>query len=179
MQQKANISYMILSMIVAAAENGVIGKDGKMPWRLPAESAYFRQTTKGHPVITGRKNFEAMGRALPDRLNVVISRQADYRVPPGTVMVHSLQEALDYPAVKRASEVFIIGGAQIYEQAMPQADKLYLTIVHAVIEGDTFFRHNPSDWLLQTSRYHPADEENKYAFTIKVFSRKPQPALVQ
>jgi dihydrofolate reductase len=90
---------MMLSAIVAATENGVIGKDGIMPWRLPDESAYFRQTTLGHPVITGRKNFEAMGRPLPDRLNVVITRQPDYKVPEGAIAVHSLTEALNLPAV--------------------------------------------------------------------------------
>src|SRR3954468_20606786 len=108
---------MILSMIVAVAENGVIGKDGKMPWRLPAESAYFRQTTLGHPVIAGRKNYEAMGRPLPDRLNVVITRQPEYPAPPGVIVVHSLDQALGLPQVKGAEEVFVIGGQQIYEEA--------------------------------------------------------------
>jgi dihydrofolate reductase len=164
--------FMILSLIVAAAENGVIGKDGKMPWRLPDESAYFRQTTKGHPVITGRKNYEAMGRPLPDRLNVVITRQEDYKVPGGVMVVHNLKAALELPQVKSAPEVFIIGGAQIYDEAMPLADKLYLTDVHAKIDGDTFFRYNPADWKLEWSRHHPADELNKYAFTIQRFSRK-------
>lgn len=163
---------MILSLIVAAAENGVIGKDGKMPWRLPAESAYFRQTTLGHPVITGRKNYEAMGRPLPDRLNIVITSQPDYEVPAGVIVVHSLQAALDLSEVKQAREVFIIGGAQIYNEAMPLVDKLYLTDVHAKIEGDTFFRYEPADWRLEWSEYHPADIENKYAFTLQRFVRQ-------
>lgn len=163
---------MILSLIVAAAENGVIGKDGKMPWRLPAESAYFRNTTLGHPVITGRKNFEAMGRPLPDRLNVVITRQADYKVPAGVIVVSSLNEALDLPKIKAEPEVFIIGGGQIYDEAMPLADKLYLTTVHATIDGDTSFRYNPTDWQLEWSEHHAADAENKYAFTLQVLTRK-------
>jgi dihydrofolate reductase len=112
---------MVLSLIVAAAENGVIGKDGKMPWRLPAEGAYFRATTLGHPVITGRKNYEAMGRPLPGRLNIVITRQPDYQVSPGVMVVNSLAEALDLPEVKQAGEVFVIGGQEIYSQAMPLA----------------------------------------------------------
>jgi dihydrofolate reductase len=163
---------MTLSLIVAAAEKGVIGKDGKMPWRLPAESQYFRNTTKGHPVITGRKNYEAMGRPLPERLNIIITRQADYGVPDGVIVVHSLKEALELRPVKQAGEVFIIGGAQIYDEAMPLADKLYLTDIHAKVEGDTFFRYEPAQWRLEWSQYHPADSENKYAFTLQVFSRK-------
>jgi dihydrofolate reductase len=163
---------MILSMIVAATENDVIGKDGKMPWRLPAESRYFRDTTKGHPVITGRKNYEAMGRPLPDRLNIVITRQEDYEVPDGVIVVHSLKEARELPQVKSAGEVFIIGGAQIYDEATPQADRLYLTTIHTKMDGDTFFRYNPGDWQLESSDFHPADEENRYAYTIKLLKRK-------
>jgi dihydrofolate reductase len=133
---------MPLSIIVAATENNVIGEDGKMPWKLPAESAYFRETTKGHPVITGRKNYEAMGRPLPDRLNIVITRQDEYRVPNGVIVVHSLDEALALPQVQTADEVFIIGGQQIYDEAMPKINKLYLTVIHTQIDGDTFFKYN-------------------------------------
>ncbi|MGH7157184.1 MAG: dihydrofolate reductase [Candidatus Saccharimonadales bacterium] len=163
---------MTVSLIVAAAENGVIGKGGKMPWRLPAESAYFRQTTLGHPVITGRKNYEAMGRPLPDRLNVVITHQPGYKIPDGVVVVHSLQEALDLPEIKQSKEVFIIGGAQIYQEAMPLADKLYLTTVHATVDGDTYFTYNPQEWTEVWSEHHPADAENKYAFTLQRLDRK-------
>jgi dihydrofolate reductase len=163
---------MIVSLIVAAAKNGVIGNKGKMPWRLPAESAYFRQTTLDHPVITGRKNYEAMGRPLPDRLNVVVTRQKDYQVPKGVIVVNSLQEALALPQITNEEEVFIIGGAQIYDEAMPIADRLYLTVVHADVIGDTYFRYSPADWSLVKSERHEADSENKYAFTIQVFDRK-------
>lgn len=164
---------MILSAIVAATENNVIGKDGLMPWRLPDESAYFRRTTLGHPVITGRKNYEAMGRPLPDRLNIVVTRQADYEVPEGVAVVHSLDKALELEAVKSADEVFIIGGQQIYDEAMPRIDRLYLTTVHAKIDGGTaFFTYDPADWRLVRSEHHPADDSNKYAFTIKLLERK-------
>ena len=163
---------MILSLIVAATENGVIGKDGKMPWRLPAESAYFKKITLGHPVITGRKNYDAMGRPLPDRLNIVVSRQPDYSVPEGVVVVHSLEDALALPEVQKAPEVFVIGGQQLYELAMPLADKLYLTTVHTKIEGDRFFRYNPDEWQLTWSEPHLADSENKYAFTLQRLDRK-------
>lgn len=163
---------MILSLIVAATENGVIGKGGKMPWRLPAESAYFRQTTLHHPVITGRKNYEAMGRPLPDRLNVVITHQSDYKVPAGVITVHSLDEALKLPQVKDEKEVFIIGGAQIYNEAISLADKLYLTTVHANIDGDTFFTYSPNEWQAVWIQEHPIDSQNKYAFTLKQLVRK-------
>jgi dihydrofolate reductase len=163
---------VIISLIVAAAENGVIGSAGTMPWRLPAESAYFRQTTMGHPVITGRKNYEAMGRPLPDRLNVVITRQADYKVPDGVIVAGSLDDALELPQVRGEKEVFIIGGAQIYNEAMSRADKLYLTHVHATVDGDTFFRYNPAEWKLIKSERHEADEQNKYAFTIQVLDHR-------
>jgi dihydrofolate reductase len=163
---------MILSLIVAAAENGVIGKDGKMPWRLPAESDYFRATTRSHPVIIGRKNFEAMKRPMPNRPNIVITRQTDYKNTDDAIVVHSLDEALGLPVVKQADEVFVLGGAQIYDEAMPRIDKLYLTIVHAKMNGDTFFRYDPVDWQLEWSEYHPVDAENKYAFTLQRFIRK-------
>lgn len=163
---------MILSAIVAATENSVIGKDGKMPWRLPAEGAYFRSTTWGHPVITGRKNYEAMGRPLPGRLNVVITRQPNYQVPDGVIVVHSLDKALDLPEVKQASEVFVIGGQQIYEEAMPKLDKLYLTTVHTTIDGDIFFRYSPGEWKEVWSQRHEADAENKFAFTLRQLVRK-------
>src|SRR5207237_5536779 len=120
--------------------------DGKMPWHLPDEVAYFRKTTLGHPVITGRKNFEATGQPLPGRLNIIVTRQKNYKTPEGCIVVHSIKEALQLPQVKEADEVFIIGGEEIYNLAMPFTDKLYLTHVHAKIDGDTFFKYNPDDW---------------------------------
>lgn len=163
---------MMLSIIVAAAKNGVIGNNGRMPWRLPAESAYFKATTLGHPVITGRKNFEAMGRPLPDRLNIIVTRQTDYQPPNGAVVVHSVNQALELPEVMGAQEVFVIGGQQIYDQAMPKTDKLYLTLVHADVSGDTFFKYNPSEWKEIWSEEHQADELNRYSFTLLQLVRK-------
>ena len=119
----------------------------------------------------GRKNYEAMGRPLPDRLNVVITRQ-DYEAPDGVVVVHSIEEALALPEVKQAKESFIIGGQQIYEQALPLADKLYFTRIDAKINGDTFFSYDPDEWDLIWSEEHPADEDNKYAFTLQQLVRK-------
>lgn len=151
----------------------MIGKGGKMPWRLPAESAYFRDTTRGHPVIIGRKNFDAMKRPLPNRPNIVITRQKDYKVPGGTTVVHSFESALALPMVKGADEVFVLGGQQIYELAIPLADKLYFTQIDAKIDGDTFFNYNPDEWKLVWSGKHPPDEENEYAFELRQLIRKP------
>lgn len=162
---------MILSIIVAAAENDVIGKSGDMAWHLPAEMTYFRQTTVGHPVIMGRVTHESIGRALPDRLNIVITSDKEYKAP-GCVVVNSLKAALALPEVRNADEVFIIGGQSVNEQALPRADKLYLTRVHAKIEGDKYFHYNPEDWELVWSEKHQADAENKYPFEFMVFERK-------
>lgn len=143
-----------------------------MPWHLPAENAYFRSMTRNHPVIIGRKNFEAMRRPMPKRPNIVITRQPDYKADEGAVVVHSLEEALARPEVKNADEVFVLGGTQIYDLAMPLTDMLYLTDIHAGIEGDTIFSYNPEDWRLVWSEYHPTDEQNEYAFTLKRLVRK-------
>lgn len=127
---------MKISLIVAAAgKKRMIGKKGGLPWYIPAELKRFKEITMGHPIIMGRKTHEAIGRALPGRENIVITHEQDYEAP-GCVVVHSLEEALE-----RASddEVFVIGGGQIYQQAMPKASKLYLTYVDASIEGDVTF----------------------------------------
>ena len=163
---------MILSSIVAVSKNGVIGKDNKLPWRLPAESAYFRSTVKGHPVITGRRNYESMGRPMPDCLNIVVTAQPDFEVPKPHIVVHSVEDALALPEVKKADEVFILGGQTIYEQTMDKIDKLYLTKVDAKVEGDTFFKYDENDWELVWSKKHPADNDNAYAFNMLVFERR-------
>lgn len=163
---------MILSAIVATAKNGVIGVNNRLPWQLPAESAYFRSTIKGHPVITGRRNYDSMKGPMPGSLNIVVTHQTDFKVPEPHIIVHSIDEALERPEVKQANEVFILGGQTIYEQAMPKTDRLYLTVVDAEPEGDTFFRYNPDEWREIKSEHHPADAENKYAFDIKLLERK-------
>lgn len=163
---------MILSAIVAVSKNGVIGKDNKLPWRLPDESAYFRGTVKGHPVITGRRNYESMGRPMPGCLNVVITHQSDFQVPSPHIVVHSLEEALALPEIKKADEVFVLGGQTIYEQSMPLIDKLYLTKVDAEVDGDTFFNYDADDWRKVWSKDHPADAENVYPFEMMVLERR-------
>lgn len=151
-------------IIVAAAENNAIGKDNQLLWHLPDDMKFFKQTTSGFTVIMGRKTFESFGKPLRNRRNIVITRQADYHAK-GTETVHSLEAALE-----RCSEedrVFIIGGAEIYRQALPLTDELYLTRVHAAPEGDTYFPEvDLHSWELRWQEAHPADERHAHAFTF-------------
>lgn len=163
---------MILSIIVAMSDNGVIGKEGALPWNLPSEMAYFRQTTVGHPIIMGRKTHESIGKALPDRLNVVITRDKAYKAAKGCKVIHSLESALSLPEIRNADEVFIIGGESINQQALPMTDKLYLTKVSANIKGDKFFNYNPSQWQQVWSQKHKADKDNKYDYEFTVLEKK-------
>ncbi|MDB5161037.1 MAG: dihydrofolate reductase [Candidatus Saccharibacteria bacterium] len=164
---------MILSFIVAISDNGVIGKDGKIPWYVRGEQARFKEITMGKPIIMGRKTHESIGKTLPGRLNVVISTNADYKVAEGSVLVHSLDEALNLPDVANAEEMLIIGGSRLIEEAMPRADRLYLTLVHTHVDGDTFFKYDPSEWKLISSELHKKDEvpDRPFDFEIRLLER--------
>ncbi len=162
----------MLSAIVAATENNVIGKSGGMPWYLPAELARFKEITMGHPIIMGRKTHENIGRTLPGRTNIVISRNPNYKAAEGCVVVDSIDKALSHKEVEAASEVFVIGGANIYDQVMPRLDRIYLTRVHTKLEGDKFFKFKESDWQEVSRQPHPADQKNKYAFDFIVLKRR-------
>ncbi len=164
----------MLNAIAAVAENRVIGCDGGLPWRLPDDLKWFKRTTLGHPVITGRKNLEATGAGgggvLPGRRNIVLSRQRGYRCE-GAEVVHSLEEALK--RVEGDAEVFVIGGEEVYRSAMPRVDRLYLTHVHAEPRGDTYFPAvDMSQWQSKTLEHHPADDRHAHAFTIVQYARK-------
>jgi dihydrofolate reductase len=159
----------MISLIAAIAENKVIGKDNRLVWHLPVDMRFFKNTTMGHTLIMGRKTFESFGKPLPGRKSIVITRQKDYRYE-GVKVVHSLDEAIKAAPVDE--EVFIAGGAEIYRQAMPLCERMYLTIVHHDFEGDTWFP--PIDygqWKLLSSEKHPADEKHAYAFSINVYER--------
>lgn len=161
---------MEVSLIVAVADNGVIGNQGAIPWRQKADMQFFRQTTSGHPIIMGRATFESFKNGpLPNRHNIVITRNADYTAPGATV-VHSLEQALQ--AAQDAGEVFIIGGGAIYEQSLPLAAKLYVTRIHAEPEGDTFFAFDPKEWELVSSEQHQADADNQYNYTFQAYRRR-------
>jgi dihydrofolate reductase len=167
---------MILSIIVAVAENGVIGKDNKLIWSLPADMKFFKEKTSGHVIITGRKNYESIPekfRPLPNRTNVVITRQKNYHAP-GAIIVPSIEEALAYAKEHSdKEEVFIIGGAEIFRQIMPLVNRVYLTWVHERFEGDVSFDAlSESEWKLVQSERHPADEKHKYPFTFETWERK-------
>lgn len=163
---------MIISAIVATDRKGTIGKAGEIPWYLPADFKYFRRTTTGHPIIMGRKTFESIGRPLPKRTNIVLTRDSFY-VSSGIVVTHSLEDALAHDACQEAEEVFIIGGGEIYKQAMPFVQRVYLTTVATEIEGgDAFFPDlDPKEWEVVWMEDHPADEKNKLDFRFSRWER--------
>jgi dihydrofolate reductase len=158
-----------LSLIVAMARNGVIGKDNAIPWRLPGELALFKRVTMGHPIVMGRKTWESIGRALPGRLNIVVTRNSAYAAAGATV-VPSLDAALT--AAAGATEIFIIGGAQLYAEALPRADRLYLTTVDTEVDGDTRMpAFDRRAWRTVTTEAHARDERNAFNYTLDVLER--------
>jgi len=160
----------MISIIVAVAENNVIGKDNNLIWHLPKDLKHFKETTTGHFIIMGRKTFESNGRPLPNRTNVIITKDKNYQAE-GCVILHSLEDAINI--AKNDSEVFIIGGGEIYKQAMPIADRIYLTKVHHLFDGDTFFPEiNMKDWTEVSRKDFESDEKNKYAFSILILERR-------
>lgn len=164
----------MLALIAAVAENNVIGNTQNvhngLPWHLPDELQYFRETTKGSAVIMGRKTHEAIGRILPNRTNIIITSQKNYSVDGATV-VHTLQAAI---ALVNTQCAFIIGGRTVYEQALalPELEKLYITTVHANADGDVFFpQWKKEGWNIESSEFHPQDALHEHAFTKNVYSK--------
>ena len=163
---------MIISAIVARAENHIIGKDNDLPWHLPGDLKWFKEKTLNRHIITGRRSFESIPNPLPKRVNIVVTRDKSY-YHSGAVITHSIDEALKYAYDEGETEVFILGGGKIYEQTMELWDKLYLTEVHARPEGDTKFPVvDESKYDLVFEERHEADEKNQYAYTFKIFNRK-------
>ncbi len=165
---------MKVSLIVAAAENGVIGKDNQLLWRLPDDLKRFKQLTLGHPIIMGRKTYESIGKPLPGRASIVITRASDYRAE-GILVADSLEKGIDLAQQQGADEAFIIGGGEVYREALEKnmVEKIYLTRVQVTIEGDTFFViHNVDGWTTHSQVFHPADEKHDYAFQFVDLSRK-------
>ena len=160
---------MTLSLIVATTKNNVIGKDNQMPWHLPADLAWFRKNTTGKPVIMGRKTFESIGRPLPKRTNIVLSRTPYEH--EGVVWKNSFESAVDF--VKEFDEIMLIGGGELFKQYLPKADKLYLTQIQADIDGDTFFPEiNWAEWNIEFEEYHQADADNPYDCRFLILQRK-------
>jgi len=161
---------MIISMIVAAAENNAIGKNNGMLWRLPNDFKYFKDKTSGHTIIMGRKTYDSMGKALHNRRNIIVTRDKDLKLPDATI-THSIEEALSLG--QSEEEVFIIGGAEIYKQGMPLANRIYLTRVHQRYDADAFFPEpDPEIWKEVSSERHEADEKNNVAYTFTVLERR-------
>ncbi|GHN01449.1 dihydrofolate reductase [Cytophagales bacterium WSM2-2] len=166
---------MIISIIAAVAKNGVIGKANDLPWRLPDDMKYFMQTTQGHHVIMGRKNYDSLPekfRPLPNRTNIVVTRQQDFKATDCFV-VNDLKTGIDLALGNSEKELFIIGGAEIYKLALQQTDTLYLTEIDAVVEGDVVFPSwNKNEWREVSRQHHSADAKHKYAFDFVVYKRK-------
>jgi len=164
-----------VSIIVAVAQNQAIGKNNDLLWHLPVDMAFFKEKTKGHCIITGRKNYESIPakfRPLPNRTNIVITRQTDYN-GAGAVVVSSLEDALAFAKTTQDEEIFIIGGGEIYRQALPLVDTIYLTRVHHSFDGDTFFPElQPSEWVETSKAHHPIDEKHAFAFDFLTYERR-------
>lgn len=160
---------MKTAFVVAMDEKGLIGRDNDLPWRLSADLQYFRRITMGKPILMGRKTHESIGRALPGRQNIVVSSLADYQAE-GCDVVDSIKAALELAA--DADEVMVIGGSSLFKQMFDIADKLYLTRVHAKLEGDTWFpQWDKTQWQLISQESHPADDKNDYAYSFEVYQR--------
>ena len=158
-----------IALIAAMAENGVIGRENRLPWRLPADLRRFKSVTMGKPVIMGRKTYESIGKPLPGRSNIVVTRDPDYRAP-GCQVVHSLEQALEAGAGH--TEVMVIGGAELYRQALGRAQRMYLTLVRAEVEGDTLFPDiEPQQWRELERESHRADEKNQYDYDFVILQR--------
>ncbi len=161
---------MSLILIAAASENNVIGQGNRLPWNLPDDLKHFRELTRGHPVIMGRKTYQSIGRPLPNRTNIVISRDAKFEAP-GCQLVSSIDQAL--AMVEPGQAAYVIGGGELYTQALPLADAIELTRVHTVIAGDAYFPViDTTSWQRVNASEHAADDLHAFAFTLERWERK-------
>jgi dihydrofolate reductase len=161
-----------ITIIVAKALNNVIGKDNQLIWRLSADLQLFKSQTSGHHIIMGRKTYESVGRPLPNRTSIVITKNTEYSIPEGHMVAHSLEEAIQICIGKKLDQVFVIGGAEIYRQALPLADELMVTEVHAMPEGDVFFPEiDKNEWTELSTTSFKKDEKNQYDFDFVVYKR--------
>ncbi len=163
---------MKISIVAALDEHGVIGRAGGLPWRLPDDQQFFKRLTTGHCIAMGRKTFDSIGRPLPERTCIVISRNRAWKAE-GAVAVGDFESALAEARARGESELFVVGGAQIYALALPRAQQLFLTRVHARVDGDLRFpEFDESDWKLLRETLHPADPRHEHAFTIREYQRR-------
>ncbi len=164
------MSNLKITLIVAAAENNAIGKDNQMPWHLPNDFKYFKRNTIGHSIVMGRKTFDSIGKPLPERRNIVLTRDQNYANSEVDV-ANSIQDVLTYCRDER--EIFIIGGANIYEQTRALANRVLMTRVHTTIDGDAFFPELPeSEWQLISQDKHLKDEKHAFDYTFEIWERR-------
>jgi dihydrofolate reductase len=155
---------MLISLIVAAAQNGVIGRDNQLIWHLPDDLKQFKRLTTGHPIIMGRKTFDSIGKPLPNRTSIVITRNQDWQFE-GVIVVNSVNEAIEAARQTGTDEAFVIGGAEVYKMTLPVADKIYLTEVKAEFEGDAYLNvPNKEEWQEVSRVSHATDEKHTIAF---------------
>ena len=161
---------MRLSIVVAMDDNHLIGKGNRLPWHLPADLAFFKKITTGHSILMGRKTYDSIGKTLPNRRNIVITRNTDVSIP-GCEVVDSIEKALSI--TKDEEEIMVIGGANLFEQLLPEVNKLYITRIEGEFEGETYFPHyDENDWLEVSRESHQPDETNKYAYQFSIMDRK-------
>ena len=163
---------MLISIIVAVSDNGVIGKDNQLLWRLPDDLKRFKKLTLGHPIIMGRKTFDSIGKPLPGRTSIVVTRDKNFSME-GIIVVHSVEEALQEAAKLETEETFVIGGGELYSLTLALADRLYITEVSTIISGDTYFNIPDRQHWIETERtVHEADDKHEFAFNFIDYVRK-------
>ena len=162
---------MVLSLLLAADETNVIGKNNQLPWHLPNDLKYFKNQTWGMPILMGRKTFESIGKALPGRKSIVITRNKQWKWE-GVEVVHSIEESIERANAFGSKEIFVIGGAEIFTTSFPLANRIYLTRIHHHFDGDSYFPELPAgEWKLVQSRHCLPDEKNAYPHTFQVWER--------
>ena len=168
---------MLLSLVLAIDEKNALGKNNSLPWHLPADLKRFKNITMGHTIIMGRNTYESIGRTLPGRSHIVLSRNANYMLPPYISTASSLSAALPIASAKNEEEAMVIGGAQVFAEAISRADKIYLTRIHATFDADTFLQViKMDDWDITEEHSFAADEKNPYPYTFLTLERKkPEP----
>jgi dihydrofolate reductase len=166
---------MKISLIAAHAQNRVIGKNNDLPWHLPDDMKYFMTTTQGHYCIMGRKNYDSIPakfKPLPKRTNIVVTRQRDFQAP-GCIVVNAIEDGIALARKNEETEVFIIGGAEIYKTSLSSADRLYLTEIQAVIDGDVYFpEFKKEEWKEVSRQHHPVDQRHIYTFDFVIYERR-------
>jgi dihydrofolate reductase len=161
----------MISFIWAMDENGVIGHENKLPWKIPADLKFFKETTMGHPIVMGRKTFESIGKPLPGRENIVLTRDLSYEAD-GCVVYHEMEEVLHH-AEETEVEVMVTGGAEIFKKFIPYADKLYVTRIHESFEGDTYFPElNWDEYELVSKKQGVQNEQNPYHYVFEIYEKK-------